>query len=341
MKKAVAGGLRIMLPLALGLWLVYYFYQQLAPEQRAELFQAFREAQWGWLWACMVIGWLSHLSRAWRWRYLLRHLGHDVGLVNAYHATMIGYFMNLLLPRAGEASRAMVLQRAEKVPFAQGFGTILAERAVDMIALLIIGATTVLLQLDKIDLIQERIDAFRGASVAEDAGGLPVWLPWVAGAIVSAIALGAYLVFTRPAWRAKARTVLIGLLDGVRSVLHTPDKGWFIVHSILIWALYVAMFAGGFQALESTKAVPMAGIMAGFVAGTLGIVLVQGGIGVYPAFVALIVSIYLPLPEGGGIIRPDALAIGWLLWVAQTGMLIVLGGLSLLLIRGRKSTTAP
>ena len=64
----------------------------------------------------------------------------------------------------------------------------------------------------------------------------------------------------------------------------------------------------------------------------IGIVLVQGGVGVYPAFVALMMGIYMDVPEGGGLIRPDALAMGWLLWVAQTLMFIVLGGLSLLLI---------
>ncbi len=80
-----------------------------------------------------------------------------------------------------------------------------------------------------------------------------------------------------------------------------------------------------------TSTVPLAGIMAGFIAGSIGIVLVQGGIGVYPAFVGLIVSMYMPAVEGGGAIQPDALAMGWLLWAAQTNMLIVLGGLSLLL----------
>jgi hypothetical protein len=71
--------------------------------------------------------------------------------------------------------------------------------------------------------------------------------------------------------------------------------------------------------------------LAGFVAGAIGIVLVQGGVGVYPAFVALIVSVYLPM-QGDSLIHPDALAMGWLLWTAQTLMLIVLGGLSLLLL---------
>src|SRR5690606_38469814 len=82
MKKALAGALRIGVPLALGLWLVYYFYRQLGMQQRAELFQAVRDAHWGWLLLSIGIGWCSHLSRAWRWRYLLGPLGHDVRLAN-------------------------------------------------------------------------------------------------------------------------------------------------------------------------------------------------------------------------------------------------------------------
>jgi hypothetical protein len=95
------------------------------------------------------------------------------------------------------------------------------------------------------------------------------------------------------------------------------------------------------MALPGTQDVPFAGVMAGFIAGSIGIVLVQGGIGVYPAFVALIVSVYMSAPEGAGLLRPDALAMGWLLWVAQTVMTIVVGGLSLLLIsRTGKPQTA-
>ncbi|MDX9750248.1 MAG: lysylphosphatidylglycerol synthase transmembrane domain-containing protein [Flavobacteriales bacterium] len=339
MKKALAGALRIGVPLALGLWLVYYFYRQLGMQQRAELFQAVRDAHWGWLLLSIGIGWCSHLSRAWRWRYLLGPLGHDVRLANAYHATMAGYFMNLLLPRAGEASRAMVLQRTEGVPFTKGFGTILAERAVDLIGLGLIGAITLLLQLDKLDLFRARIAAFRGADGAH-ANELPAWLPVVAVIVALALLAGAWAVWRRPAWRERLRLIVAGLWEGVRSVLHTPHRGWFILHTALIWTLYVAMFAVGFLAVDGMREVPLAGIMAGFVAGTLGIVLVQGGIGVYPAFVALIVGIHLAAPADGSLVRPDALALGWLLWAAQTAMIIVLGGLSLLLARGRKTPSA-
>jgi uncharacterized membrane protein YbhN (UPF0104 family) len=343
MGKAVIGALKVLVPLALGLWLVYYFYAQLDEGQRTELFAAFGQANWGWLLLSMVLGWGSHLSRAWRWRYLLRPMGYQAGFWNAYHATMTGYFMNMLLPRAGEATRAVMLDRKERVPFEKGFGTILAERAVDMIMLLSIAGLTLLLQLDKLDLFKERIALFRAGQPSSTEAAEP-GLPWMwifLAAMAVGGGIGLWLYLTRPALQARVKEALRGFITGLSSVFRTKSPGAFLFHTVLIWTLYVAMFWVGFFALPSTGEVPLAGIMAGFVAGSVGIVLVQGGIGAYPAFVALIVGVYMGAPEGGGLIRPDALAMGWLLWVAQSVLLIGLGGISLFLItrKGKPSTT--
>jgi hypothetical protein len=147
-------------------------------------------------------------------------------------------------------------------------------------------------------------------------------------------------VLTRPALRARFMDLVRGFGQGLQAVFRTQRKGAFVLHTLLIWACYVGMFALGFLAIPGMEAVPMSGILAGFVAGTIGIGLVQGGIGVYPQFVAMIVSVYLAAPAGGGLIRPDALALGWLLWVAQTLMMIVLGGVSLLLMALKRSPEA-
>lgn len=338
MKRVVLSALKVVLPIALGAWLVYFSYAQLDPEQRGELFAAFDQANWWWPFMCMVFGWLSHMSRAWRWRYLLQPIGHNVRFWSSYHAVMAGYFMNMLLPRAGEASRAVTLYRLEAVPFERGFGTIMAERVVDMVMLVGITALTVALQFDKWPLFQERIAAFKaGQDMAGPDTQGTAWGPWLVGLLVVAALSAIGLVLSKPALRARAMDVLRGFIAGVRSVVSTPNKGAFIAHTFIIWGLYVGMFLAGFQALVSTQGVPFAGLLAGFIAGSVGIILVQGGIGVFPAFVALVVGMYMPAPEGGGLIRPDALAIGWLLWVAQTAMLILLGGLSLLLAsRSRK-----
>ncbi len=332
MGKAVIGAIKVLVPLALGVWLVAYFYQQLSLPQRAQLFTAFGQARWGWLLLGLFLSFLSHVVRAWRWRYLLEPLGHRISLFMAYNATMSGYFMNLLLPRAGEATRAALLARRAGVPFEQGFGTILAERAVDFLLLGLIAFVTVVLQLDKLDVFLARIGTFRASQDPANALDMARVLGVVGGVLLVGLLAGVYLVRSRPALRARLRLLFSGLMDGVRSVLRTRHRAAFIGHSLLIWVLYVAMFWVGFLALTSTASLPPAAVMAGFVAGTLGVVLVQGGVGVYPAFVAIILSVYMPAPLEGGLLHPDALALGWLLWVAQTLLVILLGGLSLLLM---------
>lgn len=340
MRKALFSGLRMAIPISLGVWLVVYFYQQLDTQQRSELFQAFKEANWWWLLLSLLLSLASHISRAWRWRYLLSPLGYQVSLWNSFNAVMSGYFMNLLVQRAGEVSRAVMLDRAEGVPVERGFGTILGERTVDMILLLGIAGLTMVLQLDKLELFQERITAFKAGQDPMEASTTD-WSDWIFGIaalVLLALAGAAYMVLTRPALQARIKSTLRGFYEGLSTVFRTPHKAAFFFHSLLIWVLYIAMFWVGFMALPGTKDVPFAGVMAGFIAGSVGIVLVQGGIGIYPAFVALIVSVYMPTPEGGGLLRPDALAMGWLIWVAQTVMTIVVGGLSLFLIsRTRKN----
>jgi glycosyltransferase 2 family protein len=332
--KVLLRTLKVAVPLALGVWLVIYFYRQLDPPQRTAMVDAFRQADKRWLWGTLILSWLSHAIRAYRWRFLLSHIGYHPGFWNSYHAVMIGYFMNLLLPRAGEASRAVTLYRTDKVPFERGFGTILAERAVDFLMLLSTAAITLLLQFDKLDLFQARIAAFQEHQGTGDGGH---WSRWVLLAAVIIITAGGYLIVKRPQWHVRMMDGLRGFSEGLRAVIHTKHKGPFILHTFVIWFFYLAMFWAGFFCLSSTTRLPAAGVFAGFIAGSVGIVLVQGGIGAYPACVATIVSIYMTAPAGGGLIHPDALAMGWLLWAAQTVLIIMFGGLSLLLVARNQS----
>lgn len=329
MKQLVVGFLKVAVPLGIGLYLVHYFYSGLSEAQRAELFEAFRRADPFWLVVATVVGWLGHVLRAWRWEVLLEPLGYRTRFWDRYNAVMSGYFMNLFIPRAGEASRAVALQRSQGVPFAQGFGTIMAERVVDTLLLLAIAGITVLLQFERIDLFKERIAAFRADQGPAAEEGFP-WM-WVIAAVlvVAGVAAGS-MAYRSEAVRARIRTAGAGFFDGLRTVFKARRKGAFILGSFAIWGSYLLMFQLGLYCLPTTAEVPLAGVLAGFVAGAIGIVLVQGGIGVYPAFVGLILTIYMGLPAEG-MVQPDALAIGWLLWLVQTLMIVVLGGLSLLL----------
>ncbi len=339
MKKALINALKIIVPLGIGVWLVYKQYHDLSADQRTELFTAFGQADLLWLGLATVVGWLAHVSRGWRWRYLLEPLGHRTSFWNCYHGVMIGYFVNMFIPRAGEASRAISLYRTENVPFEKGFGTILAERVVDMVVLLGLAAVALVLQLDKLHLFQDRIAEFNRSQSGSSVSGTN-WGWWVLAGVLLLGLVAGYFIYTRPALRARFMDTLLGFMEGLRTVFSTRKKTLFVLHTLFIWAAYLGMFQVGFYCLPSMQGMPFAGILAGFIAGAVGIILVQGGIGVYPAFVALIVGVYMPAPDGGGLLRPDALAMGWLLWSAQTLMIIVLGGLSLLLMALKKNPSA-
>lgn len=337
MKRVLGNVLKLGIPLGIGIWLVYKQYHDLSPKQRTELFDGFQQADMLWLGLATLVGWLAHVSRGWRWRYLLEPLGYKPGFWNCYHGVMIGYFMNMFIPRAGEASRAASLYRSERVPFEKGFGTVMAERVVDMAVLLGFAAVALVMQLDKLDLFHSQIERYKNEQ-GPAAEGSSIW-GWVVLVVLILGALtGVYLLLTRQAFRARTMDVLRGFMQGLQTVLRTRKKGLFLLHTVFIWAAYLGMFQIGFYCLPSMQDVPFAGILAGFIAGAIGIILVQGGIGVYPAFVALIVGVYMAPPEGGGLLRPDALAMGWLLWAAQTLMIIVLGGVSLLLMALKRPT---
>lgn len=331
MKSKIISALKIILPLGFGVFLIWLFYDALCEDQKKDLFAAFGKANYLWVGLALVFSWFSHVSRAYRWRYLLDPMGYKISFWNAYHALMIGYVVNLIFPRAGEASRAGVLAKTEKVPFQKGFGTIVAERAVDVVMLGIVVVITLALQYDKIDLFQAKIASFN----SEGAGCGNTLIFSVLGKVVIYGVLvgvlgGVALFIFMPKFRNKIKKFVQGVFEGIFSIFKTKYKLQYIGHTIFIWVMYILMFSICFLALDSTATLGIDAMLAGFVAGTIGIVLVQGGIGVYPAFVGLILTIYIAPADYLGIF-PDALALGWIIWTSQTLLMIVLGLISMAL----------
>ena len=330
MKSTVFNILKISLPILFGIGLIWLFYDALCENQKGDLFEAFKGANYFWVFLSLFIGWFSHLSRAYRQKYLLKPLGYNVSFWNCYHALMIGYLVNLAFPRAGEASRAGVLFKTEKIPFQKGFGTILAERAFDVLMLGIITAIMLWLQIDKIDLFTEKITNFNSGD--GNCGNTIIFS--ILGAIVKyGIIIGfigiLLLFIFKASIRQKIIDIIKGIFEGVFSIFKSKDKLPFIAHTVFIWIMYIGMFSICFFSLESTANLGIDAMLAGFVAGTVGMIVVQGGIGIYPAFVGLIITIYISQTGDNGI-SPQALALGWIIWSSQTIMMIILGLISYL-----------
>ncbi|PKO95047.1 MAG: TIGR00374 family protein, partial [Bacteroidetes bacterium HGW-Bacteroidetes-9] len=110
----------------------------LTASQKHEIFQSLKIADYTWIAVAILLGMLSHLSRAMRWKILMEPMGYKPRTANVFMAVLIGYLANLALPRLGEVSRCGILTRYEKIPFNKSFGTVITERAIDMLTFVLL-----------------------------------------------------------------------------------------------------------------------------------------------------------------------------------------------------------
>lgn len=329
-KKTVLTLVKTVLPLLLGIYLIWVFFSGMSAEAKELFYKAIYEANYLWIVLSLILGFVAYLSRAYRWKYVLEPLGYKTSFWNRYHAVMIGYLINLTVPRAGEASRSGMLYRSDGVPFSTSFGTIIAERAVDLVMLASIAVFTAFLGFDDFLEIKTRIETEFGGSAAQQSGGFP-WKMVFYGVVLIAGVIFSYLFVFKPALRQKIVGFAMDVLTGLLSIFRSKQPFSYLFHTLLIWFCYIVMFALPFLSLEQTSTVPFSGILLGFIAGSLGITFTNGGIGTYPLLVGLVVAFYI-----GKDYPNDAQAIGnalgMLVWVTQTFLMIILGLISLVLL---------
>lgn len=321
MKKALIQLAKIIVPVGLGVYLTVHIYNGLDEDQRSALFEALRKADYFWVGLSFLLGLLSHFIRGYRWNFQLEAMGYRVSTLNNFLAVMIGYIVNLILPRVGEVSRAAAITKYEKVPFEKSFGSILSERALDFIVLLSITVLTLLLQYS---ILQPFADDLLEA-VSGKAGSAILWT--VLGAAAVGAVIGIRLLDRwkdRPGfsmlWKLKE-----GLLEGLRSVFKMKKRGAYLAATVAIWFLYIAMFWVCFYALPETSALGASAVFAGFVVGSFAIVIVPGGIGAFPVGIMQALLLY-------GIAGETGFALGWILWISQTSMIVIFGGISMIIM---------
>ncbi|MBN4062065.1 flippase-like domain-containing protein [Bacteroidales bacterium AH-315-I05] len=321
MKKKIISTLKIVLPLAFGIFIIWYVYDKLLPAEKEKLFDAIYRANYFWIIVSLGFGVLSHVSRAYRWKYLLNPLGLQPKFLNSFYAVMIGYMMNLVLPRVGEVARCGAMSKYEKMPFDKLFGTVVAERIFDMAILTIIIVSLIFMQLD---VLKEVLNSMLAGKSGDESPGSFIL---IAG-IVFTIAMAATIIFIKKSKHplaGKIKTLILGFIEGLKSIGKMKDGWKFIMHTLFIWLMYIVMFYICFFALPETSETPLAGIMAAFAMGGISIVIVQGGIGVYPVAIQVTLMLY-------GVSEGIGQALGWIIWVAQTFMLISIGAFSMIMM---------
>lgn len=313
MKKKISKALSILLPILLGVFLTIYAYNSFTPEQLEEMKSYFRNADYTYIYIALVFGLISHSARAYRWKFMLEQMGYNSPFKNNFMAVWISYFMNMTIPRSGEVSRALVLKKYENVPFDKAFGSIIAERVVDLIILLLFIGAAVLLQFDVLkEFLLDKI---------------PFEKLLVYGATLIAVFLVAVLLFvySKSKWILMIKSKVSGLTEGVMSIWKMEKKWAFLFHTAVIWVCYVLTFYSAVFALKETSDISFGVVVTAFVVGSLAISFSNGGFGVFPVVVAGILSLY-------GVPKEAGTAFGWIIWTSQTIQIIIFGGLSFLLL---------
>lgn len=310
MKSTVTSVLKTVLPLLFGAFLVWYSLQKISIETLTEYF---KNANYNWVFLGVFLGILSHISRAYRWKYMVSPMGYNLKLPNSIMAVFSAYLINYTLPRAGEVFRATIVANYEGIPFEKAFGTILSERIADLIVMLFIILGAVILEYDLIfHLLFQEFEPKQHL----------VWV-LLGGATISIL----YLVISQSQYPLfiKIRTFCFGIIEGVFSILKMKHKWPFIAHTIFIWAMYILMFYVTSQSIAQTSELPFSVILIGFIVASFSIAATNGGIGSYPIAVYAALALF-NIPED------PSLAFGWIMWTSQTLMIIILGGISLIML---------
>lgn len=322
MKKKLLSLLQYTLFLGLGIFLIWLTTRGLSDEQWNQLGNSLKEAKY-WL-MVPVLGALmvSHWSRAIRWKILMQPLGYQPSTLNTFFAVIVGYLANLAIPRLGEVLKCTLLARYEKIPADKLVGTIVAERAFDLICLIIVIFFTIVTQADVIggfaneefsNALQSKTSAFSYSSFI--IGGIILII--LASAAWFILVKMQHLIFVK-----KIRSVIKGIWQGLTSVRYIKNKGAFFFHTIFIWVLYLASIRLGFYAMDATSHLGMKEALSVLSFGSIAMILTQGGIGAYQFLVQKVMLVYK-------IDEVQGLAFGWLLWGAQTGIIIITGIISL------------
>ena len=252
-------------------------------------------------------------------------LGYQPSTFNTFAAVMIGYLVNSGVPRLGEVVKCTLLARYENVRADKLLGTIVMERAVDLVSLMLVFVAAIFYQGHIIgDYVSDLLAGFiRNKSGQVSAGKISA----LAGGFLLLLLFGYGLLrrFGHIDAVAKLKEVITGILHGLGSIRNIKHKGHFLFHSILIWLLYLASTTLGVYALQETAVLGIGGGLTTLAVGSIGMILTPGGIGAYPLLVSKLMGLY-GLDE-----TTIGNTLGWLLWSVQT-LIVLAAGLILFTI---------
>ncbi|HNT93791.1 MAG: flippase-like domain-containing protein [Bacteroidales bacterium] len=331
MKKGLKQSLRAVLFLAFAALLLVLSFRGI---DFAELWTVMRKANYLWLLPAVAFSILSFIIRARRWILLIEPLGSKPGLASTSHAVVTGYFANMIFPRLGEVAKCAALGKKENIPFDRLVGTMLIERTVDILTVLVLLAVTLIagstatgtfLSENVFGPAEEKITSSFGSATVITVIVLLLAITAVVMFFMLRERLSGYPVFK------KLYSFSDGLLAGLKSILRLRRRWEFLLLTLLLWVSYFFMSYFPLLCLESTSGLGVEATLFILIIGSFGMAApVQSGLGAYHWIVSrgMLVAYGIPLEEG--------LAYATLEHESQMILIAIMGAISLYALFGKK-----
>jgi uncharacterized membrane protein YbhN (UPF0104 family) len=325
MKFNFIAALKYVLSTALAVGLFWYLYRN---QPIGEMLEKFKQIDYKWVLLSGIIYLTSHYNRAVRWNLMLKPLGYHAGDLRTFLAVMVGYLANLAVPRMGEVTRCAILNRTAKVPVNVSFGTVIAERVIDLIFMLVITVSIIFIEFSKIGgFILDGLNKNSGNS-----NNSQKFIILGVLAVLGLLFLGLIVLYrkklqTLPLYN-KIEAFVFGLKEGLLSVLKLDNRSkiLFLFHSISMWACYCLTSYYLFFTLPATSILTIHCALAVLVMSGVSAIIPApaGSAGVYHYFIGATVVIY-------GVTQQEGMELAFLMHSTQTLFIITSGGICLLI----------
>ena len=264
--KILQNTVKILLPLLLGGSILYWMYRDFDFQGVSHVMT--EEMDWTWMLLSLPFGILAQALRGWRWQQTLEPIGERPRSSVAVNSIFISYALSLVIPRMGEFTRCAILKRWDDISFSKALGTVVTERAVDMLLMLLMVGTTLLFQMSTFGTFFERT----GTTVETIVDRFSITGYLVTAVCGIAALLLLHLLLKNLSIYNKVKTTLKGILEGVLSLRGVKNLPLFVCFSVGIWLSYFLHYYLTFFCFDFTADLGPGCALLSFVVGSIAVI---------------------------------------------------------------------
>ena len=313
MKAILTNAVKMIFPILLGGAILYWMY-------RGEDFNRIRyvmleEMDWTWMLLSFPFGILAQMFRGWRWKQTLEPLGESPRTSTTVNAIFISYAASLVIPRIGEFSRCAVLKRYEGISFTKALGTVVTERAVDTLIVMLYSGLILLLAMSTFGTFFQKT----GTSLDHILSGFSLtgWLVTAVCAIAALILL--HLLLKNFSIYNKVKMTLNGIWEGVLSLRGVQNLPLYLFFSVGIWVMYFLHYYLTFFCFDFTAHLGLGCALVSFVVANFAVIVpTPNGAGPWHFAIKTMLILY-------GVVDEQALWFVLIVHTVQTMLVIALG----------------